>query len=154
MRSNKNKTRSSLISISKDLYGFTLIELLVVISIIAVLIAISVFGIQNARKSSRDARRKADLESIRSGLELYRADCGSYPTNDILSDTSLVGSGVSSCTSSNVYIKEIPRDPLPTQSYYYSATSTSYSLCAILETETTSVACGSCSGCTYKVTNP
>ncbi len=41
--------------------GFTLIELLVVIAITAILIGLSVFGLQGARESARDAQRKADL---------------------------------------------------------------------------------------------
>ena len=73
--------------------GFTLIELLVVISILGVLLALSVFGMQGARQSSRDGRRKADLEQIRSGLEMYRADCNAYPTTLV---TTLKGTGTPS----------------------------------------------------------
>ncbi|MCK4588676.1 prepilin-type N-terminal cleavage/methylation domain-containing protein, partial [Candidatus Woesebacteria bacterium] len=60
--------------------GFTLIELLVVISIIGILLALSIFGLQGARKSARDSKRKADIELIRSGIEIYKADCNVYPT--------------------------------------------------------------------------
>ena len=56
--------------------------LLVVIVIISILIGMSVFGIQGARKNSRDARRKSDLEQLRSALELYRADNGGYVCYD------------------------------------------------------------------------
>ena len=60
-------------------HAFTMIELLVVISIIGIVVALSFFGIQNTRASSRDAKRKSDLETIRSVLELYKADCKEYP---------------------------------------------------------------------------
>jgi general secretion pathway protein G len=138
--------------------GFTLIELLVVISIIGILIGLSVFGLQGARKASRDAVRKADLEQIRSGLGMYRADCNKYPT--ILS-SSLAGDNSSpSCLSTNVYISTVPTDPIsPTSSYKYSGTSTTYILCATLEQPPSPAmdvsGCGSCgTTCNYKVTNP
>src|SRR3989344_5965218 len=64
---------------SRKTYGFTLIELLVVISIVGSIIGLSVFGLQGARQSSRHSKRKADLEQIRSGLEIYKSDCDKYP---------------------------------------------------------------------------
>ena len=86
--------------------GFTLIELLVVVSIIGILIALSIFGLQGARESSRDARRKADLETIRSGLEIYKADCNDYPpASKVVGGSPLVGDGSpTSCAVTNTYI--------------------------------------------------
>ena len=131
--------------------GFTLIELLVVISIIGILIAISVFGLQGARKSSRDAKRKADLQQIRSALEIYKADCNQYPaTASVVGGSSLVGGvtpAVASCPSSNTYVEEIPTDPIPSQQYSYNRIDEShYNLCAALEQGSGSVSnCGA--GC-------
>ena len=136
------------------LRGFTLIELLVVISIIGILISLSLFGIQNSRKSARDAKRKSDLESIRSALEMYKADEGYYPPT--------TGALLPS------YISSIPSDPLsPTRQYAYSASPpgcnnvstncTSYSLCAALAmggSDSCSASCGSEIPCNYKTTNP
>ena len=153
--------------------GFTLIELLVVISIIGILIGLSIFALQGARTSSRDARRKADLELIRSGIELYHSDCDKYPvTSAPVSPTTalntsgtgtLIGDGsTTSCSTSNEYISQIPVDPLsPNSDYLYSSDGTTYELCASLEQGTNlpavtcggSSACGS-STCNYKVTNP
>lgn len=56
-----------------------MIELLVVIVIIGILTSVSIFALAGSRETSRDARRKADLEKIRSALELYKADNGCYP---------------------------------------------------------------------------
>lgn len=138
--------------------GFTLIELLVVISIIGVLIGLSIFGLQGARQSSRDSQRKADLELIRSGLEIYKSDCQEYPTT---LSSSLVGTDAppSTCSTSNTYISKIPTDPqTPTRIYYYSSTGTIYTLCTSLEQVSGGggvTGCGSCgTTCNYKVTNP
>lgn len=143
--------------------GFTLIELLVVISIIGILLGLSVFGLQGARTSARDAKRKADLEQIRSGLEIYKADCNNYPlTAQVVGGAALVGaSGISGCTG-NTYISQVPADILsPTRTYAYTSAGTSYTLCAALEQAPTPTmapnpACGSCgsSSCNYRVINP
>lgn len=142
--------------------GFTLIELLVTISIIGILIGLSVFGLQGARQSARDATRKADLEQIRSAVEIYKADCNKYPLS---LGTQLLGDGISttSCLDTNIYLSEVPADPIyPNSDYkYYSADGTTYELCAALEQGETTVSCGvvsptSCGAatCNYKVTNP
>ena len=141
--------------------GFTLIELLVVISIIAILIGLSAFGLQGARESARDSRRMADLETIRSALELFKADCGKYPAS-ITYGSALPGdNSTSSCPSTNVYLQRVPQDPVGgTRTYVYApaaAPARTYSLCAALEENTTAVSgCGSGCGvtCSYRVTNP
>lgn len=138
--------------------GFTLIELLVVISIIGILLALSIFGLQGVRESARDSKRKADIELIRSGIEIYKADCNVYPLS---LGSSLVGDGIStsSCLVSNTYIAEVPEDQLsPTQSYLYWSDGTTYEICASLEDGSGSETCGGSSNCgttcNYKVTNP
>ncbi len=139
-------------------FGFTLVELLVVIGIIAVLMGISFFGLQGARESSRDAKRKADLELIRSGLEIYKSDCDIYPAT---LGTSLAGSGSpASCAVGNTYISSVPVDPLnPNRTYLYARlTTTTYAICTSLEQGGSAVTCGGSSNCgatcNYKVTNP
>ena len=151
----------------KQFRGFTLIELLVVISIIGILIALSGFGLQGARKSARDARRKADLEQMRSALELYKSDCGDYPANASFGGgATLTGDGTpATCPVTNTYIVSRPDDPVSPQIYRYNQlTSTTYEICAALESSGGNVPCaganpGICSGsgsiaCNYRVTNP
>lgn len=156
-----NKVSKAFALTNKVSQAFTLIELLVVISIIGVLAAVSIFGLSGARESARDARRKSDLELIKAGLELYRADCNVYPTFSFPLPASLVGSGTpTACAVSNTYISEIPVDPIPASRYYrYGATTSGYELCASLEQSGLStVTCGGSSNCgtscNYKITNP
>lgn len=140
--------------------GFTLIEILVAITIIGIIIGLSAFGLSGSRESARDATRKSDLESIRSALELYRADCNSYPPNSSVS----VSSPIVGCPpiNPNTYHSRVPDDPIAARRYIYNRNSTtSYELCAALEGEDgASVSCGgssNCSGgstCNYRITNP
>lgn len=137
--------------------GFTLIELLVVISIIGILIGLSIFGLQGARESSRDAKRKSDLELMRAGLETYRADCYAYPA---ALGASLVGDDSSAnCSSANVYISQMPTDPTtPGRRYIYALVGDTYEICASLEKGQGQVTCGGISDCgeicNYKVSSP
>ena len=143
--------------------AFTLIELLVVISIMGILLALSIYGMQDARRASRDGKRKADLEQIRSALEMYKSDCtqGKYLIkNPAAALTNIVGT-IAACGNTNVYTAQVPQDPTPTtRSYiYYSGDGITYELCASLEQGTSTVTCGSssnCGGstCNYKVTSP
>lgn len=143
--------------VANNTKGFTLIELLVVISIIGILVGLSIFGLQSARESSRNSSRKADLEMIRSGIEIYKADCGSYPVANGTLPASLLGSQTTgnTCLRSTVYIAEVPTDPLETRSYYYSSDGVTYELCAALEDDGVDTCSGSCGEtCTYQVINP
>jgi type II secretion system protein G len=142
--------------------GFTLIELLIVITIIAILVAISLFGLQGAREAARDSRRKADVELIRSGLELYRSDCGTYPASLPTVGSALRGTSTTgSCLTTNTYIAAMPADPAGTaKQYAYTRTGggATYEVCTSLEQGTASAGCiGSCGSgatCNYKVISP
>jgi len=59
--------------------GFTLLELLVVISIIGLLSSFLVASLSQARAKARDTRRKAELRSMQTALELYFNDNNGYP---------------------------------------------------------------------------
>ena len=62
--------------------GFTLIELLVVIAIIGVLSSVVLASLNTARVRARDAQRYANLQQVRSALELYAsANNGQYPNS-------------------------------------------------------------------------
>lgn len=147
--------------------GFTLIELLISISIVAILVTIAAFGMQGAREASRDAKRKTDLQNIKASLELYYADCNDYPapvSNQVRDP--LVGDGtpLPRCAATNTYMSDVPVDPSTGRRYYYNRpTTTSYVLCAALETPpnpinntgcSTSGNCGAGVTCNYRVVGP
>lgn len=69
--------------IRKHKSGFTMIELLVVATIIIVLSAVGLVSYRKAGESSRNAKRKADLEIVRQALVLYKADNGYYPVASV-----------------------------------------------------------------------
>ncbi len=137
--------------------GFTLVELLVVISIIGILVGLSMFGLIGAREASRDAKRKANIEEIRSGIEIYKSDCNSYPV--ILTDPLVGDDSTTACVSTNIYISTLPQDPTPAiADYYYFSDGKTYQICAALEQvpailATCSGSCGTVA-CNYKAINP
>ncbi|MCM8787832.1 MAG: prepilin-type N-terminal cleavage/methylation domain-containing protein [Candidatus Omnitrophica bacterium] len=133
--------------------GFTFIEILVVVAIIGVLTSIAAVSYRSANVKSRDGKRKADLEQIRAALEMCRTDTGSYPSG--------LSFGGSLTCGGNTYLNPIPQDPLsPNYNYRYDRpTSTTYCLCAYLESGGGDTSC-TCDGgcgiqtCNYGVQNP
>lgn len=78
---------------SKSNAGFTLVELLIVAIMLAILAAIVVPQFANTTTEGEEAALKADLAGIRSALELYRQQHGSYP--------GIVAASGGSCTGGN-----------------------------------------------------
>lgn len=95
--------------------GFTLIELLVVVAIIAVLAVIGTSVFTNVQKNMRDGRRKADLHSIKSALEIYKLQYGYYPR---VSGWVFSNSGSSPWITGldSSYMMQTPLDPVNTAS--------------------------------------
>lgn len=58
--------------------AFTLIELLIVVAIIAILAAIAVPNFLEAQVRSKVSRAKADIRTLKTGLETYRVDYNAY----------------------------------------------------------------------------
>jgi len=93
--------------------GFTLIELLTVVTIITILAGFGFASYGNSQKRARDGKRKADLEQIRSALEMCRADTGSYPL------TGGFSFGGSLSCGGQTYMNSVPVDPKNVNPYIY-----------------------------------
>lgn len=80
----------------KQIKGFTLIELIITISILAILIAIVVVALNPAEQlqRSRDTKRVADLDAIKTAINLYLAQATTTISLDNSNGTlCLLGSG-------------------------------------------------------------
>lgn len=145
--------------------GFTLIELLVVVAIIGLLSTLAVLALGSARQKARDAKRVADVQQLRSALELYYADNNQYP-DDGSTPPLILGLGAASCLdntgfqttcSGTTYMGNVPRDPSMSGSAgsactgassavceyaYTSASSSEYSVSFYLESGTGGLAAG------------
>ncbi len=131
--------------------GFTLIELLIVIAIIGILSSLLFVNFSGARERARDAKRKTDLQQIKSALQLYYNDFGKFPlsgtgntiagcgaTADQIcswSSGTTAGSQFAAGNPSNIYMGLLPGDPQsPTQQYTYATDPTvDYKMTTTLE---------------------
>lgn len=119
--------------------GFTMIELLVVATIIVVLTTIGLTSFRQAGLNARNSKRRADLESVRQALVLYRTDAGTYPVGTSFSTMISDIQGYFSSTQLT--------DPQNVTPYVYSYSSDGYTftLNAMLEPDP---------GTSYSLTNP
>lgn len=88
--------------------AFTLIELLVVVSIIIILAGAVMVNLQSARVKGRDVKRKADIESVATALEIYYAQNKVYPIFNTITNTNWSNLKV---VLYPTYINSWPTDP-------------------------------------------
>ncbi len=134
-----------MINYLKEKNGFTLIEMLVVVSLIGVLTTLVAANLNSARERARDTQRKSDLRNLETALRLYYQDYQAFPGNGSGGEIYGCGSlGTSVCSpawggtwsaGTNTYMSKMPKDPLPDQSYKYTASvdKESYTLDSCLE---------------------
>jgi general secretion pathway protein G len=112
--------------------GFTLIELMVVILIIGLLATIVVQSLRGATDKAKRVKAEADISEIKTALDRYYLDVGSYPTGD-----QGLQALVSAPNTGNVsqgggdyqgpYLEKLPPDPWGNQ-YVYQSDGNSYVL--------------------------
>lgn len=102
--------------------AFTLLEVLLVVAAIGILAGIVILAINPGKNigDTRDTQRKADVNTIISGVYQYSIDNGSIPSTITTTSTEICQTGASSCTgyidlsvltASETYLTEIPQDP-------------------------------------------
>lgn len=106
--------------------GFTLLEVLLVVAVIAILAGIVIIAINPSKnlEDTRDAQRKADVNTIINAVYQYALDNnGSLPASITTSDTEICnGTGAGTCsspaaidlgvlTASGTYLVALPVDP-------------------------------------------
>lgn len=98
--------------------AFTLIELLIVVAIIAVLAAIAVPNFLEAQARAKTSAVLSDMRAVKTALEAYQIDHGTYPPIAGDGDNVMHMGGMMrmpflpiSITTPISYIKQIPLDP-------------------------------------------
>ena len=89
----------------KNKKGFTLIELLVVISIISLITSVILSFLGESNQKGRDTGKIRAMQEVRSALQLYLTDKGSYPggvTAD-MSSALITGKYIGSVNSKLIY---------------------------------------------------
>lgn len=97
-------------------HAFTLIELLVAVAIVAILAAIAVPNLLEAQMRSKVSRVRADLRTVRTALEAYAVDSGTYPIN--ASGFGFTGDLVG-LLQPVAYLSSLPTDPFSLPAFYF-----------------------------------
>lgn len=114
--------------------GFTLIELLVVIAIIGILSGIIAISLNGATVTAKDAKRKADIGTIRKALLAYSVLNGNtYPVA-----TCSVNSSCTALYNALVptYLADLPRDPNAGTYYSYTSSGSDFTVSSTLSDST------------------
>lgn len=129
--------------------GFTLIELLVATAILVLLSTVVIVSFRSANRTSRDSKRKSDLQQVRGILETYRLENGTYPNsqnpNQVVSGATglMLSLDLSSFTGSEF----VDPQNTGTQVYRYvyrNLPGCTYELGVVMENESNLQSCSAC----------
>jgi len=88
--------------------GFTILDVVVIIIVVGFFAVLIIPGLINGPSRARDATRKSDLRAIKTQLEAYYQEKGSYPAK--LSDLE---------AGATPFMKKVPKDPSTKKEYVY-----------------------------------
>jgi general secretion pathway protein G len=103
--------------------GFTLIEIMVVILILGLLATIVVQSLRGATDKAKRVKAQADIAELKTALDRYYLDNGSYPTSDqgLQALVSRPSSGhMPTDYPDGGYVERVPVDPWGNQYFYQS----------------------------------
>jgi general secretion pathway protein G len=114
----------------KQQEGFTLIEIMVVILILGLLATIVVQSLRGATDKAKRTKAMADIAELKTALDRYYIDNGSYPTSDqglqaLVSPPSQGGGAAD--PPSDGYVRRVPNDPW-NNPYVYQSDGNTYTL--------------------------
>lgn len=75
------------INLLKKEKGFTLIELLVAMAIIGLLIGMTIFGVSQALRASRDTSRQNLVKEVQTAIAVYQGRFRKFPTSSMITST-------------------------------------------------------------------
>lgn len=121
--------------------GFSLVELLVVITIIAILSVVAYSAVGGQTIKAKDSKRKQDLNTMQSALEIYYVEYSKYPSSLTYCTTtppSLTTTPETHGCILKKHLSTIPKDPSG-QGYVYKTSSgnATYQIAATLENDGT-----------------
>ena len=111
--------------------GFTLIEIMVVILILGLLATLVVQSLRGATDKAKRTKAMADIAELKTALDRYYFDNGSYPSTDqglqALVAPPVQQADGSSSSDEDGYIRRVPNDPW-NNPYVYQSDGNTYTL--------------------------
>ncbi len=129
--------------------GFTFIELLVTVTIIIIISVGGMVVFSGSSKKARDSKRRADLEKIRTALELFRQENGIYPDIPNQNWSASPANGLLSR-----YLDTWPTDPSGTGYGYCKDTAYTYRVAACFELDPASGSAAACAIPSWQILTP
>src|SRR5256714_13923057 len=92
--------------------GFTLLELMIVVSIIVIILGVAISKLGNTTAIAKSMRVQADVQAIKTQLQLYESMNGFYPTSEQgLQALVTQPQNDPRPARSDQWFKELPKDP-------------------------------------------